>query len=72
MLLGNGVSSQRLLEQWDALNLYFQSMPFYNILTAMSIHEGLRIFKLWLYYLFLGYIILVVNGLIMEFQSKSF
>jgi hypothetical protein len=62
---------KRLLEQWDALKIYFQSMLADNIPTTVSIHEGLGNVKLRLFYLFLGYILPVVNELNLEFQSES-
>jgi hypothetical protein len=62
---------KRLLEQWDALKIFFQSKLTDNIPTAVSIHEGLGNVKLRIFYLFLGYILLVVNELNLEFQSES-
>ena len=62
---------KRLLEQWDALKIYFQSMLADKIPTAVSIREGLVNVKLRLFYYFLGYILLVMNELNLEFKRGS-
>ena len=61
---------KRLLEQCDDLKKNFQSMIADNISTAVSIHEGLGNVKLRLFFLpLLGFILVVVNELNLEFQK---
>jgi hypothetical protein len=62
---------QRLLEQWPALTLYFQSMMLTEIPAANAILKGLQSHELQLYYMFLGYILPVVNRLNLQYQSED-
>lgn len=67
--------AKRLLEQWDALLLFFgseaQEGPKKQQTTAQNIHTGLRTVTFKLYIAFLTHILPVVNGLNVMFQSEN-
>ena len=62
---------KRLVEQWDALTLYFQSYLLENCPPATNIYHGLKDLGIKLHYCFLSYILEIVNSMNLEFQSEG-
>lgn len=64
--------SQRLVEQWTALTLFF-ALPANEgrDQTAVKLYTALIDPEVKLYYLFLNYVLPIVNGLNLEFQSAE-
>ena len=64
--------SQRLVEQWTALTLFFTEPAIAGRdQTAVKLYAALTDPKVKLYYLFLNYVLPIVNRLNVEFQSTE-
>ena len=69
--------AKRLLEQWDALQLFFTSESQEHVRkdkqssTAQNIHMGLRSPTFKLYIAFLAHVLPAVNRLNVMFQSEN-
>ena len=65
----------RILEQWAALIMYFEDVSTdpdkYTYKNSKALSDGLKAPQNKLYFLFLSYVLSIINKLNIEFQSET-